>query len=221
MAGPSTVPGLDAEGADLAGYRLDRLEVYNWGTFDQRVWTFHPEGRNSLLTGDIGSGKSTIVDAITTLLLPAHRISYNKAAGAEAKERHLRSYVLGYYKAERNEATGASRPVGLRDRRAFSVVLGVFVNRGYDSTVTLAQVFWFRDASVGQPDRFFVTAERGLTIAGDFTEFGGDIAALKRRLRKQDVRVHDHFPAYSKDFCRRLGIDSEQAMELFHQTVSI
>ncbi len=221
MAGPSTVPGLDTEGADLAGYRLDRLEVYNWGTFDQRVWTFHPEGRNSLLTGDIGSGKSTIVDAITTLLLPAHRISYNKAAGAEAKERHLRSYVLGYYKAERNEATGASRPVGLRDRRAFSVVLGVFVNRGYDSTVTLAQVFWFRDASVGQPDRFFATAERGLTIAGDFTEFGGDIAALKRRLRKQDVRVHDHFPAYSKDFCRRLGIDSEQAMELFHQTVSM
>ncbi|MEU6646717.1 SbcC/MukB-like Walker B domain-containing protein [Saccharomonospora sp. NPDC046836] len=44
---------------------------------------------------------------------------------------------------------------------------------------------------------------------------------LKRRLRKQDVRVHDHFPAYSKDFCRRLGIESEQAMELFHQTVSM
>ncbi|MEV6231121.1 ATP-binding protein [Saccharopolyspora shandongensis] len=221
MGGLSSAAGLDSEGAELAGYRLDRLEVYNWGTFDQRVWTFHPEGRNSLVTGDIGSGKSTIVDAITTLLLPAHRISYNKAAGAEAKERHLRSYVLGYYKSERNEATGASRPVGLRDRRSFSVVLGSFTNVGYDSTVTLAQVFWFRDASVGQPDRFYVTADRGLTIAGDFADFGGDIAALKRRLRKQDVRVHDRFPAYSKDFCRRLGIGSEQAMELFHQTVSM
>ncbi|WP_233225603.1 ATP-binding protein [Amycolatopsis sp. CA-126428] len=87
--------------------------------------------------------------------------------------------------------------------------------------MTLAQVFWFRDASVGQPDRFYATADRDLTIAGDFADFSGDIAVLKRRLRKQEVRVHDHFPAYSKDFCRRLGIDSEQAMELFHQTVSM
>lgn len=221
MGGLFSAAGLDTEAAELAGYRLERLEVYNWGTFDQRVWTFHPAGRNSLLTGDIGSGKSTIVDAVTTLLLPAHRISYNKAAGAEAKERHLRSYVLGYYKSERNEATGASRPVGLRDRRSFSVILGSFANRGYDSTVTLAQVFWFRDASVGQPDRFYATADRDLTIADDFADFSGDIAVLKRRLRKQEVRVHDHFPAYSKDFCRRLGIDSEQAMELFHQTVSM
>lgn len=205
----------------LAGYRLARLELYNWGTFDQRVWTFHPDGRNSLLTGDIGSGKSTIVDAVTTLLLPAHRISYNKAAGAEAKERSLRSYVLGYHKSERNEATGSSRPVGLRDGRAFSVILAVFTNAGYDSTVTVGQVFWFRDASQGQPDRFFATADRELSIIADFTGFGGDIGALKRRLRKQDVRVHDAFPAYSKDFRRKLGIESEQAMELFHQTVSM
>jgi uncharacterized protein YPO0396 len=209
------------DAADLAGYRLERLEFYNWGTFDQRVWAFHPERRNSLLTGDIGSGKSTIVDAITTLLLPANRISYNKAAGAEAKERNLRSYVLGYHKSERNEATGASKPVGLRDNRSFSVVLGVFGNAGYDSTVTLAQVFWFRDASPGQPDRFFVTSDRDLSIVADFADFGGDIAVLKRRLRKQDVRVHDHFPPYSKEFRRKLGIDSDQAMELFHQTVSM
>lgn len=67
--------------ADLAGHRLARLELYNWGTFDQRVWNFRPDGRNSLLTGDIGSGKSTVVDAVTTLLLPAHRISYKQGGG--------------------------------------------------------------------------------------------------------------------------------------------
>ena len=71
--------------------------------------------QNSLLTGDIGSGKSTLVDAVTTLLLPANRIAYNKAAGAESKERTLRSYVLGHYKSERNEVTGPSSPVALRD----------------------------------------------------------------------------------------------------------
>src|SRR5450759_5581175 len=83
----------------LAGFRLHRLEVFNWGTFDGRVWILNPSGKNALLTGDIGSGKSTLVDAVTTLLVPAHRIAYNKAAGADNKERTLRSYVLGHYKS--------------------------------------------------------------------------------------------------------------------------
>ena len=65
------------------GFRLHQLEVLNWGTFDKRVWRYNLEGRNGLLTGDIGSGKSTLVDAITTLLVPAHRVAYNKAAGAD------------------------------------------------------------------------------------------------------------------------------------------
>ena len=64
--------------------RLHRLEVFNWGTFDARVWTLALDGRNHLLTGDIGSGKSTLVDAVTTLLVPAHRAAYNRAAGPEA-----------------------------------------------------------------------------------------------------------------------------------------
>ena len=87
----------------LAGFRLQRLEVLNWGTFDGRVWTLRLDSRNSLLTGDIGSGKSTLVDAVTTLLVPSQRVAYNKAAGADSRERSLKSYVLGYYKAERQE----------------------------------------------------------------------------------------------------------------------
>ncbi|MGH3170480.1 MAG: ATP-binding protein, partial [Trebonia sp.] len=197
--------------------------LLNWGTFDRRVWTLRAEGANTLLTGDIGSGKSTIVDAVTTLLLPANRISYNKAAGAETRERSLRSYVLGFYKSERNEVTGTTKPVGLRDGTKFSVILGVFRNEGYDATVTLAQVFHLRSAdAAGQPDRFYVTADRQLTVAEDFSDFGTDIAALRKRLRGAGgIRMHDSFPEYGRDFRRRLGIESQQAMELFHQTVSM
>jgi uncharacterized protein YPO0396 len=216
-----TVELHDSSAAPLSGFRLERLEVYNWGTFDNRVWTFEAGGRNGLLTGDIGSGKSTIVDAITTLLLPANRISYNKAAGAETRERSLRSYVLGYYKSERSETTGTSRPVALRSAGSFSVILGVFANRGFGLTATLAQVFWLRDGNAGQPDRFFVTADRPLSVAGDFADFGTDIMGLKKKLRGAGARTHDHFPDYGKDFRRRLGIESEQAMDLFHQTVSM
>jgi hypothetical protein len=112
------------------GYRLHRLELLNWGTFDGRCEVLRLAGDNTLVTGDIGSGKSTLVDAVTTLLLPANRISYNKAAGAETRERSLRTYVLGHYKSERVESTGASRAVGLRDQSSYSVILGVFRNEG-------------------------------------------------------------------------------------------
>jgi uncharacterized protein YPO0396 len=198
---------------------LQRLAVYNWGTFDGKIWSFELAGRNALLTGDIGSGKSTLVDAVTTLLLPANRISYNKAAGAEIRERDLRSYVQGHYKSERNETTGASRPVGLRDDRQFSVILGVFANADFATTVTLAQVFRTRD--VGQPERFFVVADTELSILKEFTEFGSEFSVLKRRLRDLGGRLYDTFPEYGRDFRRHLGIESEQAMELFHQTVSM
>ena len=205
----------------LPGCRLQRLEVYNWGTFDKNVWAFDIGSRNALLTGDIGSGKSTMVDAITTLVLPAQKISYNRAAGAETRERDLRSYVEGHYKSERNETTGASRPVGLRDTRHFSVILGIFTNADYGTTVTLAQVFRAREAGQGQPERFFVVADSALSISANFSDFGSDLNGLKRRLRDIGARTYDTFPDYGKDFRRRLGIESEQAMELFHQTVSM
>ena len=203
-----------------AGYRLHHLEVFNWGTFDKRVWRMTADGDTALLTGDIGSGKSTLVDAMTTLLLPAHRISYNKAAGAEARERTLRSYVEGHYKSERVEATGASKAVGLRDNRSYSVILGVFVNEGHDETITLAQVFQQRDSS-GQPYRFYVTAGRELGIEPDFVDFGSSLNDLRRRLRNGGVDLYDDFPRYAERVRRLLGIRSAQAMELFHQTVSM
>ena len=204
----------------LSGFRLQRLEVFNWGTFDGRVWTLLPGGKNALLTGDIGSGKSTLVDAVTTLLVPANRIAYNKAAGADNKERTLRSYVLGHYKSERNEMSGASKPVALRDHNSYSVILGVFHNAGYLQTVTLAQVFWMKDVAA-QPARFFVAAERDLSIAKEFAQFGSDITSLRKRLRGMGAEVHDSFPPYGAWFRRRFGIENEQALELFHQTVSL
>lgn len=203
------------------GFRLHRCEVYNWGTFDGRVWSLRPEGHNALLTGDIGSGKSTLVDAITTLLVPAQRITYNKAAGADARERSLRTYVLGHYRAERGDDGLAARAVALRDHHSYSVILAHFYNASLQHHVTLAQVFWIRDAK-GQPDRFYVVADRSLGIATDFTDFGSDINELRRRLRKADqVELFDTFPPYGKAFRRRFGIAGDQAMELFNQTVSL
>ena len=219
---PDVQLGLDYIADDsLTGYRLERLEVLNWGTFDRRVWSLELGGRNTLLTGDIGTGKSTLVDAVTTLLVPPNRVAYNKAAGAAYRERTLRSYVMGYYKAERGESGHSSaRPVALRDIGTYSVVLGVFKNVGYMQTVTLAQVFWPVE-STRQPKRFYVAAECEMSIRGDFSRFGKQISGLRRKLRRGNASIWDTFPPYGAWFRRRFGIHDQQALDLFHQTVSM
>ena len=140
MSAPQT-DGFDfVDDESLAGFRLRRIEVFNWGTFNDSVWAFDIQGRNALLTGDIGSGKSTLVDAVTTLLVPSQKVAYNKAAGAESKERTLRSYVQGYYKSERDDGTGSAKPVSLRDRNSYSVILGQF----YNAKATIRLLPWRR-----------------------------------------------------------------------------
>lgn len=206
----------------LAGFRLQQVEVYNWGTFHNKVWQLNPQGKNALLTGDIGSGKSTLVDAITTLLVPANRVAYNKAAGADHKERSLRSYVLGYYKSERSDSGVRVKPIALRDQNSYSVIAGVFFNQGYQQTVTLAQVFWQKETS-GQPNRFYIVADCQLNIAEHFANFGNDISQLKKQLKNTAhvLPPFNSFPPYAAAFKRRFGIGSDQALELFHQTVSM
>jgi uncharacterized protein YPO0396 len=204
----------------LSGYRLHHLEVYNWGTFHKEISTLELGGRSCLLTGDIGSGKSTLVDALTTLLFPSHKVAYNKAAGAESRERNLKSYVMGHYKSEREELGVRATPVALRDRNSYSVLLGVFENQTRNEVITLAQVFWNRESGE-QPERFYAGSLKRLSIAADFSNFGTGIDKLKKRLRQQEVELFESFPKYGAWFRKSLNIKSEQALDLFHQTVSM
>jgi len=203
------------------GFRLERLEVYNWGTFDQQVWTLELNGEMSLLTGDVGSGKSTLVDALLTLLVPPRKVTYNKAADASAKERSLTSYVRGYYGQKRTE-NGGGRPEALRDKHKYSVILGVFADKNFGRTVTLAQVFWFPDEAVSYPKRFYVLAKKTLSITERFSQIGGDMRAFRKALEKDSfIKTFDDYPQYGHEFRKIFGIRQVQAMDLFQQTVSM
>jgi uncharacterized protein YPO0396 len=200
MLKPETAQLDFAADEGLSGFRLQRFELLNW---------------------DIGSGKSTLVDALTTLLVPHQRIVYNKAAGAEGRERSLASYVRGEYKSEQDEATQGARAVALRDENSYSVLLAWFHNQGFDQGASLAQVFWHKDGQ-RKPERLFVFADRPLTIKQHFSGFGNDIQGLRKQLRKQTgVELFDNFKAYAGRFRRLFGIQQEQALELFYQTVSM
>ncbi len=208
-----------AEDNAHTGFRLGHFEWYNWGTYDGDIFSIDLDQENALLTGDIGSGKSTIVDAMTTLLVPHNRIVYNKAAGAESRERSLYSYIVGEYKSVRDETFGSAKAAALRDpSKTFTVLLARFENEGYGEQLTLAQFFWL---SKGQVQKFYVASQSRLGIKENFFDFS-DIRDLKRRLKKQPhTEVFDAFKEYSAHFRRIMGIRNEQALHLFYQTVSL
>lgn len=206
---------------EKTGFRLETLEVYNWGTFNHHVWKMKTLGANALLTGDIGSGKSTLVDAITTLLVPHQKITFNKAAGAANDERTLASYIRGEYKNLKSEDSQNAKPVALREKNTYSVILATFHNEGFEQNVTLAQVFWLKDQT-RQVERFFVFSDRTLNLTEHFGGFGTDILELKKRLRHLDsTQVFETFKDYSSTFRGAFGIQHEQALNLFYQTISM
>src|SRR2546423_282877 len=96
---PSREFDFSASGAAPGGWRLHRLEMANWGTFGEGlVHSLAPEGGWTLLVGENGSGKSTAVDALRTLLAPrtALQHSFNDAAGGQKKkDRTLTTYIRG------------------------------------------------------------------------------------------------------------------------------
>ncbi len=201
-----------------AGFRLQRFEVLNWGTFNQRPWILNLQGGIALLTGANGSGKSTLVDGLLTLLVPNKRRNYNQASSSSGKkERDEKSYIQGAYGRTRVEESYGSKPKLLREKAALSVLLAYFNDPISKQNVTLAQVLWMQDGAVR---KFFVIADAELSIATHLTKFT-HISELKKQLKAIGAETFEEFVKYSQQFCKRLGLQSEKALDLFNQTVSI
>lgn len=208
----------ESENILMNGFRFYNLEVFNWGTFDGKVYTINPNGRNSLLTGDIGSGKSTLVDAISTLIVPNQKIVYNKAAGAESKERNLYSYVRGEHKNTKDDS-GSSKPEYLRTDDRYSILLANFFNAGYNQEVCLAQVFYIKNNKV---ERLFIVASLKMSIVETLSGFEDPVKLKKKLKQTSGIEVFDTFKEYSVRFCQLFGINQrDEALDLFNQTVSM
>lgn len=99
-------------------------------------------------------------------------------------------------------------------RRLFPKIATAYLNDWADNDKGWLRKFY--------PPGSFVAAEKDLTITTDFAGFGREITALRKRLRTTGgINIFDTFPPYGAWFKRRFGIDNEQALELFHQTVSL
>lgn len=205
------------------GFRLQYMELLNWGTFNNKIWKIEPNGNNSLLTGSIGSGKSTLVDALTCLIVPHHKITFNKAAGAESKERNLTSYIKGNFSSKSDELESGGKAVSLRYKDSndstFTVIIANFTNTGYNTNISLAQIFWIEN---DKPQKLLMISSKPLTIKDYFTNIE-DARELRKRLKEHSTieLFNDNFSQYSQRFRHLFGMNSDKAIDLFYQTVSM
>ncbi len=207
------------------GFRLQYMEIYNWGTFDGQVFRIAPNGNNSLLTGANGSGKTTYIDALLTLMVATQKDRfYNQSSGVKKKgDRTEESYVCGHYGDIQEEGKTRSTIQKLRDKRTYSILLANFTN-AEDKTITLFQVRWFLN---GQLKRVFGVAKKALSIEKDFYPFDNK-GNWKRRLDKEynvGARKYVEFINGPKKYGARMvslfGMRSPKALSLFNQIVGI
>ena len=208
------------------GYRLSYMEIFNWGTFHNKVYRIEPQGNNSLLTGANASGKSTLIDALLTLLVPAKKDRfYNQSSGNEKKgDRTEETYVLGNYGNMQSEGEASTRKQQLRDKNTYSVILASFTNN-FKNVVTLFQVRWFVN---GELKSTFGFSTKALHITDDFSTFDAKGYWRKTLDRKYNVNVpkkqiefYDTIKDYKDRIVHSMGLRSDKALTLFNQIVGV
>ncbi len=206
------------------GYRLHRLEAYNWGTFDSageghsgEVYRIEPKGDTTLLIGRNGSGKSTLVDAMLTLLVrPAVR-NYNVAAGAKKRERDERTYVRGAFDRRSGDQETGAQVQYLRPGNAhYSVLLASFHNEGSGKNFTIAQVLYI--TADGKAERIYCFDTKQRSIAQDCSALNK--ADLLQQMKKRGFRATRSFTEYHQWFRKATGV-RKKAMDMLNQTVAV
>lgn len=201
------------------GFRLQRLEIRNWGTFHEKVHILDPQGQTALLIGENGSGKSTLVDALLTVLVPRTKRNYNlSAGGTKKKERDERTYVLGAYGSHSESEESRAETKFLRKPGGPpSILLACFTNAATGEAVTLAQLIWVQEEDIRH---LYLIARSERSINKDFTGLG-ESRAWKKAFRQRGFEVEDSFPPYAEKAVHYLRMESTTTLALFSQTVAI
>jgi uncharacterized protein YPO0396 len=212
----SNAQGIE-ERPPLSGYRLAKLEVYNWGTFDGGVYSVQPRGQTTLLVGENGSGKSTLVDALLTLLVRPQTRNYNVAAGATKNERDEKTYIRGAYDRTVGEG-GRPQIQYLRSGSGhYTALLASFSNSAKNSVFTVCQVLYLNNENAVEKVYAFCESERG--IVRDLGELGTG-ASIARTLKDRGFKTTSSYKEYFQWLQKKTGFRTK-AMDIFNQTVAV
>ncbi len=224
MAISKHTPALFNEGLPdprLQQFRMRRLQVHNWGTFNGLTEVPIAE-RGFLFVGRSGSGKSTLLDAMSALLTPPAIVDFNAAAREaerSGRDRNLVSYVRGAWADQQDSGTGEIATQYLRKGATWTALVLEY-RAGDGRVVSLVRLLWIsgNGTSAGDVRKHYMIAERPFDIAKDLGGFDLDLRKLKQKL--SDLHHFDTFSGYAERFRDLLGIDNEMALRLLHKTQS-
>ncbi len=141
-------------------FHLSRLQVINWGVFDGYHDIAFTEG-GALIAGASGSGKSSLLDAISLGFLPFNRRNFNasgdhSAAGSNAGRRTVDKYVRGAW-GERTDG-GTSRVMYLRgEGTAWSAVAVTYASNTGRSVTGLVLKWLVGESRSDSSSRFVLS----------------------------------------------------------------
>lgn len=203
--------------------RLAELSVYNWGSFHGlHTAGIDPEG--TLVTGDNGAGKSTFIDGLMALLLPAGKATFNVAAAqGDRSDRSLISYMRGSFGSAHDGASTRTK-----SKREKAVVTGLrALYKGEDgSNITLSALFWTSSVTNALSDvkRVYIVAKRNLQLKEILDAFGdGNIRQFKQWLR-DDPSITDcdsNFTDYQELYRKHLYMDNKNAPALLSRALGL
>ncbi len=203
--------------------KLAELSVCNWGSFHGlHTATIDPHG--TLITGDNGAGKSTFIDALMALLLPAGKAAFNVAASqGDRSDRSLLSYMRGSFGSDHDGL--ATR---IKSKREKAVITGLrALYRAEDGTeVTLLALFWIAHAGNALSDvrRLYLVARRNLSLKEVLNHFSdGNVRELKQSLRSlEDVYDCDErFNDYQELYRKQLHMENPNAPALLSRALGL
>lgn len=202
--------------------RLSRITVCNWGPFDG-IHSAEISAAGTLITGETGAGKSSLIDALQVLLVRPSKAAFNTAAAKEARrDRSLVTYVRGKYKDDKGEH-GKTTAIYARHGSTTSFVQVEFV-RG-SQVFAFGALFWINGAGTSQSDveRVYVVVDRPVTLDEMALRFEArDKRAFKAQYGPHDrSRPFDVFDDYWQVARDRLGIDNDNAPALLIRALGL
>ncbi|KUI39232.1 ATP-binding protein [Mycobacterium sp. GA-2829] len=147
-------------------FHLSRLQIINWGVFDGYHSIPFSSG-GALIAGASGSGKSSLLDAISLGFLPFNRRNFNAsgdntAAGSSAGRRTVDKYVRGAW-GQRSDG-GTSRVMYLRGEGTAWSAVAVTYTGDSGRTVTGLVLKWLTGESRSDSSSRFVIGDGDLDI---------------------------------------------------------
>ncbi|PRQ12440.1 ATP-binding protein [Corynebacterium sp. 13CS0277] len=214
------VAALTARSTILPGqFRLARIELINWGTFSG-VHRIPVSREGFLISGASGSGKSTIIDALATVLTPPGKLKLNAAGGGDNAGRNLVSYCRGAWQRVHSADVDEVTQNVLRPGPTYSAIALTYTD-GQGGVVTAVRMM-FLTASCVRPSEvtnLYIVARQPIDIhALAPLAAARERAAQAKKLLPQAVHIGGTHQAFLKSFCPAVGIPDASAVQLLHYT---